>query len=76
MNVIFIGCIEKINFYYFLLKTVNPRINAIRNNTINIENKTLATDAAPSAIPVNPNIAATIAIMKKVADHLSIAFVF
>jgi hypothetical protein len=34
----------------------------------------LAMDAAPSAIPVKPNIAATIATMKKVNDHLSMTF--
>ena len=62
--------------FYFFAKTVNPKINAITNNTINIENKTLATEAAPSATPVNPNIAATIAMIKKVADHLSIVCIF
>ncbi len=55
---------------------MNPRINAITNNTINIANNTLATEAAPSATPVNPNIAATIAMIKKVADHLSIVYKF
>ena len=29
-------------------------------------------EAAPEAIPVNPKIAATIAITRKIADHLSI----
>ena len=32
----------------------------------------LATDAAPAAIPVKPNIAAMMAIKKKIAAHLSI----
>ena len=36
----------------------------------------LAIDAAPAAIPVNPNIAATMAIKKKMAVHLSIVIVF
>ena len=44
----------------------------IRNNTRKIKNNTLAILAAPAAIPVNPNRAAMIAIMKKVIDHLSI----
>ena len=41
-----------------------------------MKNNTLATDAAPAAIPVNPNIAATIAIMKNVAAHFNIAYRF
>jgi len=44
----------------------------IRNNTRNIKNSTLAILAAPAAIPVNPNRAAMMAIIKKVIDHLSI----
>jgi len=35
-----------------------------------------AIDAAPSAMPVNPKIAATIAITRKIAVHLSMIFVF
>jgi len=37
-----------------------------------IKNKVLAIPAAPAAIPVNPKIAATSAITRKIADHLSI----
>jgi hypothetical protein len=37
---------------------------AIRNNTINTKNKILAIEAAPAAIPVKPNTAATIATIK------------
>ena len=44
----------------------------IRNNTRKIKNSVLAILAAPAAIPVNPNRAAMIAMMKKVTDHLSI----
>jgi hypothetical protein len=39
---------------------------------INIAKRNFAIDAAPAAIPVNPKIAATIAMMKNTADHLSI----
>ncbi len=38
----------------------------------NIPNKIFAIVAAPSAMPVNPKIAAIIAISKKVADHFNI----
>lgn len=37
-----------------------------------IKKRVFAIAAAPDAIPVNPNIAATIAIIRNVADHLSI----
>lgn len=47
-----------------------------RNKTIKIKNNTLAIAAAPEAIPVNPNIAATMAIIKNVADHFNITLVF
>ena len=40
--------------------------------TKKIKNNTLATAAAPAAIFVKPKIAATIAITKKMAAHLSI----
>jgi hypothetical protein len=41
-------------------------------STKKIKNNILAMEAAPAAIPVKPNIAATIAIIKKIAAHLSI----
>ena len=56
----------------YLPKSFAPNIIVIRNNTRKIKNNTLAILAAPAAIPVNPNSAAIIAIMKKVIDHLSI----
>jgi len=37
-----------------------------------MKKRTLAMLAAPAAIPPNPNIAAMIAITKKIAAHLSI----
>jgi len=56
---------------YLLLKIVRPKIKASTKSTMNIPNSILPTEAAPSAMPVNPKIAATIAIRKKTADHLS-----
>ena len=43
-----------------------PKINDRRNNTIKIAKRIFAMDAAPAAIPPNPNIAAMIATIKKV----------
>jgi hypothetical protein len=43
-----------------------------RNNTIKTKNKTLAIDAAPAAIPPKPNMAATIATIKKLNDQRNI----
>ena len=56
----------------YLPKSFAPNIIVSRNNTRKIKNNTLAMLAAPAVIPVNPNRAAIIAIMKKVIDHLSI----
>jgi len=52
---------------------VKPKIKASTKSAMNIPNNILPTEAAPSAIPVNPKIAATIAIIKKTADHLSMS---
>ncbi len=41
-----------------------------------IKNKTCAMDAAPSAIPPNPKIAATIAMIKKITAQRNIIFGF
>jgi hypothetical protein len=41
-----------------------------------IKNRVLAIPAAPAAMPVNPNIAAIIAITRKIADHLSMIILF
>ena len=43
-----------------------PAITEIINRTTKMKNRTLAIDAAPAAIPVKPNTAATIAIIKKI----------
>ena len=57
---------------YYLPKIFAPKIRTIINNTRKIKNNTLAIEAAPAAIPVKPNIAATIAMMKNIAAHFSI----
>lgn len=62
--------------YVFFLKTVNPSIAVTTTRARKIKNITLAMDAAPAAIPVKPNIAAIIAIMKKIAVHFSITSCF
>jgi len=49
-----------------------PATSAITNNTMKIKNRIFAIAAAPSAIPVNPNIAATIATTKKITDQRNI----
>jgi hypothetical protein len=41
-----------------------------------MKNKIFAIDAAPAAIPVNPNMPAMIAITRKIAAHFSIAVIF
>jgi hypothetical protein len=41
-----------------------------------MKNRAFAIDAAPSAIPPNPKIAATIAMMKKVIDQRNITQIF
>jgi hypothetical protein len=46
------------------------------NISINNPNRNFAIDAAPAAIPVNPKIAAIIAITKNMAAHLSIIDLF
>jgi hypothetical protein len=44
---------------------VVPNRSAITNNAMKMKNRILAMDAAPAAMPPNPKMAATIAIMKK-----------
>jgi len=41
-----------------------------------MKNNVLAIPAAPAAMPVNPNIAAIIAITRKIADHLNMIICF
>ena len=49
-----------------------PRINESRNNTIKIKNRILAIEVAPAAIPPKPNMAATIATIKKITVQRNI----
>ncbi len=58
-------------FLYFLNKLA-PNNMVMINSARNIKNRTFAIEAAPAAIPPNPNIAAMIAITKKIIDQRSI----
>ena len=51
---------------YFFNKD-DPAIKAIKKRTINTKNNIFAIDAAPAAIPVNPNNAAIIATIKNMS---------
>jgi hypothetical protein len=61
---------------YFFLNIVKPNIAVMITITIKIKKITLAIEAAPEAISVKPKTAATIAINKKIAVHLSIVICF
>ena len=56
----------------YLPKIFAPNIIVKRNNTIKMKNRTFAMEAAPAAIPVNPKIAAMMAIIKNITAYLSI----
>ena len=58
--------------YYFFPNILAPNNSTKINSTKKIKNKILAMEAAPAAMPVNPKIAAIIAITKNMAAHLSI----
>lgn len=58
-------------FYLFLTSKVPP-IMANKNKTRNMKNRILAIEAAPAAMPVKPNKAATKATTKNINDHLNI----
>ena len=62
--------------YFYFLNTVYPSTPVINTSTMNIKNIVLAIDAAPSAIPVKPKIAAIIAMMRKMAVHFNIVKFF
>jgi hypothetical protein len=53
-----------------------PKTSESTKSTRKIKNKTFATEAAPAAIPPNPKIAATIAIIRKVTVQRNIRFKF
>lgn len=61
---------------HFLPRILDPIINESTTRTRKIKKMTLAIEAAPAAIPVNPKIAATIAITRKITVHLSIMISF
>lgn len=50
-----------------------PKINDKRKSTIKMKNKTFAIDAAPAATPPNPNIAAIMAMTKKMIVQRNIS---
>ena len=52
------------------------KISEIRNNTIKTKNRIFAIEAAPAAIPPNPNTAAIIAIIKNVTVQRNISLGF
>jgi hypothetical protein len=62
--------------YRHLLKMLAPNTSDSTKSTKKIKNKTLAIEAAPSAIPPNPKIAATIAIIRNVTVQRNIGFKF
>jgi hypothetical protein len=53
-----------------------PAISDIRNNTIKMKNKILAIEAALAAMPKNPKIPATMAIIRKITAQRNIALSF
>jgi hypothetical protein len=53
-----------------------PNTSDSTKSTKKIKNKTLAIEAAPSAIPPNPKIAATIAIIRNVTVQRNIGIKF
>jgi hypothetical protein len=66
--------IKSLAFHYLhhRLKMLAPNKIAITNSARKTKNRTLAMSAAPSAIPPNPNIAAMIAMIKKITDQRNI----
>jgi hypothetical protein len=61
--------------YYFLNKLA-PKIRVSRNNTTKRKKRNLAIEAAPAAMPVNPNTAAISATMKNVNAQRNMSFDF
>jgi hypothetical protein len=59
-----------------VLLAERPMINEIINNTRKIKNRILAIDAAPAAIPPNPNTAAIIATIKNMTVQRNITLSF
>ena len=61
--------------YHFLIRD-DPATSAITKSTRKIKNSILAIEAAPAAMPVNPNTAATIATIKNIRAQRNIVIVF
>jgi hypothetical protein len=59
---------------YFRLRIVAPSIALSNMRTMKIKKIVFAIEAAPAAMLVKPNIAAIIAITRKIAVHFSIVF--
>jgi hypothetical protein len=59
----------------YLLKILAPSTNTTIHTTNTMKNSIFAMAAAPEAMSVNPNIAAMIATIKKINDHLSIMII-
>lgn len=53
-----------------------PAMIAIKNKTIKTKNKIFAMEAAPTAIPVKPNTAATIATIKNISAQRNMCLKF
>jgi len=60
----------------YFLKRLAPKIKVRRNSTTKRKNRNFAIEAAPAAIPVNPNTAAISAMMKNVNAQRNITVVF
>lgn len=76
IKMIFIQVRIRIHYFIKLLYTFAdfPKINEIRNRTIKIKNRIFAIEAAPAAIPPNPNTAAIIAIIRNVTVQRNISY--
>lgn len=62
--------------YRHRLKMLAPNMSESTNSTKKIKNRTLAIEAAPAAIPPNPKMAATIAIIRNVIVQRNIRIKF
>ena len=58
------------------MNKVEPSIKVITTKARNIKKIIFAIEAAPAAIPVNPNMDAMIAMTKKISVHFNIVVCF
>ena len=75
------GCVNfatKATFYTFIHHSIDflPSINDSRKRTIKMKNNTFAMPAALAATPVNPNIPATMATIRKITVQRNIVYIF